>query len=149
MTTSIQTGKLIANYVGGEWVESQTADCVEVTNPATSEVLANVALAGSEDVARAVGSAAAAFPAWRRTPPQERIQYLFRFQRLLELHLGEIARITTTIAEEKVSCASPTRMAVETARQRCPAQPKALSLTTSRPAFGSATVWTRVCKWGR
>ena len=40
-------------------------------------------------------AAAAAFPEWRRTPPQERIQYLFRFRQLLQSHSDEIARLTT------------------------------------------------------
>jgi malonate-semialdehyde dehydrogenase (acetylating) / methylmalonate-semialdehyde dehydrogenase len=126
MTIGIQRERLSANYVGGEWVENRASDGFEVTNPATSEVLANVALAGAEDVARAVGSAATAFSAWRRTPPEERIQYLFGFKHLLELHFDEIARVTTlengkTLAESKaelrrgienveVACGIPTLM---------------------------------------
>ena len=47
-----------------------------------------------------------AFPAWRRTPPGERIQYLFKLKNLLEEHLDEIARLITlengkTLAEAK------------------------------------------------
>ena len=37
----------------------------------------------------------AAYPAWRRTPPQNRIQYLFRFRELLLAHADDIARLTT------------------------------------------------------
>jgi len=126
MPTTLSTEKLASNYVGGEWLRGGSPDSVEVTNPATSESLATVALAGSDDVARAVASAAAAFPSWRRTPPQERIQYLFAFRRLLEAHFDEIARTTTlengkTLAESKgelqrgienveVACGIPTLM---------------------------------------
>jgi len=123
--TTIQE-KLAANYIGGEWLESDTAEFLEITNPATSESLASVALAGAEDVAKTVAAAAAAFPGWRRTPAQERIQYLFAFKQLLEAHFEEIARITTlengkTLAESKaelrrgienveVACGIPTLM---------------------------------------
>jgi malonate-semialdehyde dehydrogenase (acetylating)/methylmalonate-semialdehyde dehydrogenase len=79
---------------------------MKITNPATSETLASIALAESEDVDAAVQAATAAFPAWRRTPPQERIQYLFKLKRLLEEHAEEIARLTTqengkTLAESR------------------------------------------------
>ncbi|MGH9352765.1 MAG: CoA-acylating methylmalonate-semialdehyde dehydrogenase [Terriglobia bacterium] len=83
-----------SNYINGEWQRSASRDFVEVFNPATSEVLANIALAGQGEAAAAVSAASAAFPEWRRTPPQDRIQYLFTFRRLLEEHAGEIARIT-------------------------------------------------------
>lgn len=118
--------KLAANFIGGEWLGSESSESVEVTNPATSESLASIALAGSEDVGRAVAAASAAFPAWRRTPPPERIQYLFAFKQLLETHFDEIARITTrengkTLAESRaelrrgienveVACGIPTLM---------------------------------------
>jgi len=36
-----------------------------------------------------------AFPAWRRTPPGERVQYLFKLKNLLEDQLDELARIIT------------------------------------------------------
>jgi malonate-semialdehyde dehydrogenase (acetylating)/methylmalonate-semialdehyde dehydrogenase len=126
MMTITTNEKLPVNYVGGVWLRGESNDSVEVTNPATSESLATVALAHSEDVARAVACAAAAFPGWRRTSPEERIQYLFAFKQLLEAHFEEIARITTlengkTLAESKaelrrgienveVACGIPTLM---------------------------------------
>src|SRR4029077_17180549 len=48
------------------------------------------------DVESAVQAAAAAFPAWRRTPAGERIQYLFKLKNLFEDHIDELARLTTT-----------------------------------------------------
>jgi len=63
-------------------------------------------LSTADEVDEAVRSAAAAFPAWRRTPPGERIQPLFRLKALLDAHLGELARIITrecgkTLAESE------------------------------------------------
>jgi malonate-semialdehyde dehydrogenase (acetylating) / methylmalonate-semialdehyde dehydrogenase len=96
----------LQNYVNGEWRRSATTDYVDVTNPATTEVLARTPLSTDADVDGAVQAAAAAFPAWRRTPPGERIQYLFKLKNLLEEHIDEIARLTTqengkTFAEAK------------------------------------------------
>ena len=94
MTTQ-ETAQLAGNYIGGDWRRSQSTNFVDVTNPATSEILASLAMAEADDVHAAVSAASAAFPEWRRTPAQERIQYLFKFRNLLYEHADEIARITT------------------------------------------------------
>jgi malonate-semialdehyde dehydrogenase (acetylating) / methylmalonate-semialdehyde dehydrogenase len=96
----------VQNYIGGAWQRSSTTEYVEVTNPATSEIVARTPASTSADVDAAVLSAAGAFPAWRRTPPGERIQYLFKLKNLLEAHIDEIARLITiengkTFAEAK------------------------------------------------
>ena len=114
------------NFIGGTWEASRSAEHANVTDPATGEVLARFAMASEDDTRRAIAAAAAAFPEWRRTPPQDRIQYMFRFRELLLEHADEIARITTqengkTVAEARaelqrgienveVSCGIPTMM---------------------------------------
>src|ERR1700726_4659748 len=102
--TAMREPKL-QNYVNGAWRPSTTTEYVEVINPATAEVLTRTPLSTDADVDDAVQTAAAAFPAWRRTPPGERIQYLFKLKNLLEEHIGELARLITeekckTLAEE-------------------------------------------------
>lgn len=87
--------EIALNCVNGEWRRAASQDVFTVLNPATSEPLAAVPLAGPEEVSAAVSAASVAFPEWRRTPPQERIQYLIRFRQLLERHADEIARTTT------------------------------------------------------
>ena len=84
-----------AHYIGGEWRGGTSSATADIINPATFESLGTIALAEQADVAAAVDAASAAFPQWRRTPPQERIQYLFHFKQLLHQHADEIARITT------------------------------------------------------
>ena len=79
----IATHGLAPHFIGGNWQRGQSADHMDVLNPATTEVLASVPLAGAAEVDAAVSAARDAFPAWRRTPPQDRIQFLFRFKRLL------------------------------------------------------------------
>src|SRR5271155_1392967 len=86
----------LQNYVGGAWHRSATTEYVDVANPATAEVLARTPLSTNADVETAVQAAAAAFPAWRRTPPGERVQYLFKLKNLFEEHIDELARLTTT-----------------------------------------------------
>jgi malonate-semialdehyde dehydrogenase (acetylating)/methylmalonate-semialdehyde dehydrogenase len=85
----------LPNYVNGAWSRPQTAEWSDVTNPATGDVLAQVPLSNKEDIEAAVEAASRAFLEWRRTPPEERIQYLFKLKNLLEEHLDEIARLIT------------------------------------------------------
>ena len=85
----------LQNYVNGAWRQATTAEYVEVTNPATAEVLARTPLSTSADVDAAVQAAADAFPSWRRTPPGERVQYLFKLKNLLEENLDDLARVIT------------------------------------------------------
>jgi len=96
----------LVHYRGGAWCRSQSNEFLEVENPATWEKLARVPVARKEDVDAAVRAASAAFPEWRRTPPEERIQYLFKLKHLLEERLEEVARILTaengkTLAESR------------------------------------------------
>jgi malonate-semialdehyde dehydrogenase (acetylating)/methylmalonate-semialdehyde dehydrogenase len=92
--TTVQEPKL-RNYVNGAWRASTATEFMEVINPATAEVLTHTPLSTRADVDAAVQTAAEAFPAWRRTPPGERIQYLFKLKNLLEEHIDELARLIT------------------------------------------------------
>ncbi len=85
----------LQNYVNGAWRASTATEFVEVINPATGEVLTRTPLSTQADVDAAVQTAAEAFPAWRRTPPGERIQCLFKLKNLLEEHIDELARLIT------------------------------------------------------
>src|SRR5271156_2073827 len=96
----------LTNFINGRWTDSSASEWRDVVNPATGETLAHVTLAEAPEVDRAVEAAAAAFPDWRRTPPEDRIQPLFRLKMLLEEHIDDIARIITqengkTFAEAK------------------------------------------------
>src|SRR5436309_11693267 len=85
----------LQNYVNGAWCRSTATEYFDVTNPATAELLARTPLSTSADVDAAVQAAADAFPAWRRIPPGERIQYLFKLKNLLDEHIDELARLIT------------------------------------------------------
>jgi malonate-semialdehyde dehydrogenase (acetylating)/methylmalonate-semialdehyde dehydrogenase len=96
----------LTNFIDGRWTDSPSTDLRDIVNPATGEVLAQAPLADANEVNQAIESAAAAFPEWRRTPPEDRIQPLFKLKMLLEEHIEDIARIITqengkTFAEAK------------------------------------------------
>ncbi|MBA3296068.1 MAG: CoA-acylating methylmalonate-semialdehyde dehydrogenase [Acidobacteria bacterium] len=86
---------LLGNYVTGRWHTPAGRQGADVRNPANGELLARVSLSSAEDVGSAVDAASRAFDGWRRTPPTERIQYLFAMKRTLEEHFEEIARTIT------------------------------------------------------
>jgi malonate-semialdehyde dehydrogenase (acetylating) / methylmalonate-semialdehyde dehydrogenase len=85
----------ILNYINGEWIKPDVVECLDVINPATGQVIAKTPLSGREAVDAAARAASDAFPAWRRTPVQDRVQYLFKLRGLLREHGDEIARLIT------------------------------------------------------
>jgi malonate-semialdehyde dehydrogenase (acetylating) / methylmalonate-semialdehyde dehydrogenase len=90
--TAVRT---VRNYVGGGWVDPASAERLDVTNPATGELIGEIAMSGPADVDRAVRAAREAFPAWRATPPLERARACFEFKYLLEEAKDDLARIVT------------------------------------------------------
>jgi len=85
----------ILNYINGEWVKPTAKESIDVVNPATGRVIAKTPLGGKADVESAARAASEAFPAWRRTPVQDRVQYLFKLRDLLKANQDEIARTIT------------------------------------------------------
>src|SRR5438105_12728676 len=121
MSRAVTTQVLeLENYVNGAWRRATASEFADVTNPASAELLARTPLSSPADVDAAVEAASAAFPAWRRTPPGERIQYLFKLRNLLEENLEELSRIITTengqtFAESKAEM----RRAIENVEVAC------------------------------
>lgn len=110
----------LPNYINGEWCASNATEFLDVINPATTEVLAKVPLSTASEVNQATEVAAAAFVTWRRTPPTERVQYLFKLKNLLEENFEDLARIITqecgkTLAESK----GEMRRAIENVEVAC------------------------------
>ncbi len=119
MTTATEVLR-VSQYVSGRWVESSATEWQEVINPATGEVLAKVPLADAAEVTAAIEVAAAAYPEWRRTPPEDRIQPLFKLKALLEENIDDLARIITqengkTLTEAK----GELRRAIENVEVAC------------------------------
>ncbi len=85
----------LQNYINGRWQRSAASEYLDVTNPATDEVLARVPLSPASEVDQAAQAAAEAFQEWRRVPVVERVQYLYKLKALLEEHMDELARLVT------------------------------------------------------
>ncbi|MBM4371859.1 MAG: CoA-acylating methylmalonate-semialdehyde dehydrogenase [Deltaproteobacteria bacterium] len=85
----------VRNYVDGDFQESRSPRSLPVVNPATGGEIATVPLSTRGETAEAIAAAQAAFPEWRETPPNLRVQPLFRLKALIEKHYEELARIVT------------------------------------------------------
>jgi malonate-semialdehyde dehydrogenase (acetylating)/methylmalonate-semialdehyde dehydrogenase len=110
----------VYNYIEGQWRESTATDMLPVVNPATGDELDRTPLSPAEEVDQAAHAAARAFPAWRRVPVTERIQYLFRLKMLLDEHIEDIARTITmeagkTLGESRAEM----RRAIENVEVAC------------------------------
>ncbi|GIW21826.1 MAG: hypothetical protein KatS3mg068_0833 [Candidatus Sericytochromatia bacterium] len=86
---------ILKNYINGEFINSLSNDYLDVTNPATEEVIAKVPLSNKKDLDNAVLAAKEAFKTWRKTIPTERVKYIFKFKNLMEEHFEEIAKLVT------------------------------------------------------
>ncbi len=110
----------LPNYYDGRWQESNASEVLDVVNPATGEVIARTPLGGADDVGAVVESAARAFPEWRRTPPEERIQYLFKFKQLLERHIDDLAEsITVENGKTLTEAKAELRRSIENVEVAC------------------------------
>jgi malonate-semialdehyde dehydrogenase (acetylating)/methylmalonate-semialdehyde dehydrogenase len=83
------------NFVGGTWRAPTGTDVSDVWNPGTGEVIARVRWSSAQDVGAAVTAAKHASVPWRRCPPNERAQWLFRMKTALEEGLEAFARCIT------------------------------------------------------
>jgi malonate-semialdehyde dehydrogenase (acetylating) / methylmalonate-semialdehyde dehydrogenase len=90
----IESGTLL-NFINGRWDVAAVSDTLPIHNPATGDVLAAAPLSSTVEVEKAVQAAGAALPAWRRTPPGDRIQPLFKLKALLDAQFSDIARVIT------------------------------------------------------
>jgi malonate-semialdehyde dehydrogenase (acetylating)/methylmalonate-semialdehyde dehydrogenase len=85
----------IAHFISGQTTAGTSTRAQDVFNPATGEVTGRVSLANVQDVAKAVASAQAAFPAWADTPPLRRARVMFKYLELLNQNRDTLARMIT------------------------------------------------------
>jgi malonate-semialdehyde dehydrogenase (acetylating)/methylmalonate-semialdehyde dehydrogenase len=124
--SSTAEAKILQNYIGGRWVSSKASSLLDVTNPATGQVLARVPLSGRADVDAAVEAARAALPDWRARAVGERTEFIFALREKFRQRLDELAQsvtreggkvlsdaraeVTRAIEVLEVACASPMTM---------------------------------------
>jgi aminobutyraldehyde dehydrogenase len=93
------------NFVGGEWVESATGETMEIVNPATGEVIAEVPSGGEEDVERAVQAAAKAWEEWSTKTPKDRAELLLKLADLIDEHADELTELESRNVGKPMSIA--------------------------------------------
>ena len=91
---NVDAAGVVGHFINGVDVADDNRP-LPITNPATGEVTRHVAMATKSTVEDAIAAAAAAFPAWRNTPPAKRAKVMFRFKQLLEEHADEIVALLT------------------------------------------------------
>jgi malonate-semialdehyde dehydrogenase (acetylating)/methylmalonate-semialdehyde dehydrogenase len=89
------TPPVLRNFVGGHWVPASSGELLDVTNPASGEVIARVPLSGREDLEAAVAAAREALPDWRAVPVIRRAQLLFELHHALVDRAEELATSVT------------------------------------------------------
>jgi malonate-semialdehyde dehydrogenase (acetylating)/methylmalonate-semialdehyde dehydrogenase len=94
--------------INGEWVDSQSTDIHETTNPATGEVIAEFPTATKEEALAAVKAAYEAFQTWKYVPLRDRGRLLFGMHAKFEERYEDMCRILTqdhgrTISEARGS----------------------------------------------
>jgi malonate-semialdehyde dehydrogenase (acetylating)/methylmalonate-semialdehyde dehydrogenase len=123
---SATSTRLLDNYVAGAWTPATAGEQLDVTNPATGEVLARVPLSSAADLDAAVAAARAALPEWRAVSVIGRARILFALREGMEARKEDLARSVTaemgkTIADARAevaraiemveaACAVPTTM---------------------------------------
>ncbi|MGA2216359.1 MAG: CoA-acylating methylmalonate-semialdehyde dehydrogenase, partial [Bryobacteraceae bacterium] len=118
--------RILANYVGGEWVAASAVGQLDVTNPANGEVLARVPLSGVAEVEAAVAAASAALPEWRSRAVGERTEFIYALREKFRQRIEELAasitreggkvlsdaraEVSRSIEVLEVACATPMTM---------------------------------------
>ncbi len=82
-------------YVDGAWRDAKTGETVDVTNPASGEVLGSIPKMGAEETREAVAAAEAAWPAWRSLVAKERAGILRRWFELMMENQEDLAVLMT------------------------------------------------------
>ncbi|MGE8064392.1 NAD-dependent succinate-semialdehyde dehydrogenase [Pseudomonas sp. NPDC089569] len=82
-------------YIDGDWVAADSAQTLDVTNPATGEVIGRVPRMGASETRRAINAAQAALPAWRALTAKERASRLQAWFREIMAHQQDLAQIMT------------------------------------------------------
>ena len=84
------------NLIDGAWVEADSRQSIDVTNPATGAVIGTVPNSGAAETRRAIEAAERAFHVWRNVTAAERAEKMRKLAGLIEKHKEELAILLTT-----------------------------------------------------
>ncbi|KAI4328118.1 hypothetical protein L6164_020500 [Bauhinia variegata] len=99
VTNTLSSGSLnqnsqplkVPNFIGGKYVDSQGSVLVDVTNPATQEIVSQVPLTIYEEFKAAVSAAKQAFLSWKNTPITARQRIMFKLQELIRRDIDKLS----------------------------------------------------------
>ncbi|MRT00275.1 succinate-semialdehyde dehydrogenase [Ralstonia pickettii] len=94
MSLSLDRADLIrsGNYISGEWL-SATGPLLDVTDPATGNLITRVPDSGADEARAALEAAHSAFPAWRKVPAKQRAQIIKRWNDLVLAHQEDLGKL--------------------------------------------------------
>ena len=85
----------VKQLINGQFVDSNTSEWIDITDPATQEVIAKVPQTTDDEINQAVAAAKTAFQTWRKTPITTRARIFLKYQALIREHMDELAEILT------------------------------------------------------
>jgi 1-pyrroline dehydrogenase len=80
-------------FIGGTWADASSGETMEVLNPSTGEVIAEVPRSSADDVGRAVEAAKKAWDEWRFKTPKDRMELLLKLADAIDENADELARL--------------------------------------------------------
>ncbi|MBB3955585.1 NAD-dependent succinate-semialdehyde dehydrogenase [Novosphingobium sediminicola] len=85
-----------AMLIGGQWVQADSGETLDVRNPANDALIARVPKGGAAETRRAIEAAERALPAWRATLAKERSAILRRLYDLMIENIDDLALLITS-----------------------------------------------------
>ncbi len=80
-------------FIGGEFVDSASGETMEVLNPSTGDVIAEVPRGTEADVERAISAAQSAWSEWQTKTPKDRMELLLALADVIDENADELARL--------------------------------------------------------
>ncbi|WP_198336888.1 CoA-acylating methylmalonate-semialdehyde dehydrogenase [Psychrobacter celer] len=85
----------VQQLINGQFVDSTTNEWIDITDPASQEVIAKVPQTRDDEINQAVAAAQTAFQTWRKTPITTRARIFLKYQQLIREHMDELAETLT------------------------------------------------------
>ena len=85
--------RVVKIYIDGQWSDAENNGFLDVENPSTAQVLAQVPLSTAGETDRAVAAARAAFSQWSQTPVTKRCEYMYALLEILRKNEEDIAQV--------------------------------------------------------
>ncbi len=110
----------LKNYIGGQWIEPTGCQWLDVENPSTCEIVAQVPLSSARELDQAVEAARQAFPGWAATPADRRVEPLFKLAHLMRENMEKLSRtITTEMGKSLPDARAEMKRALENVEAAC------------------------------